>query len=189
VSSDGTSAGTVQPASWDDFQLLYPFLWPTWLAGKIATGTIVDPSQEVDSQTKRSQLGAVAQQLNTVISKCTSLPDADKTGWKAFAPTFIAWFTRDPGMFGTGDAAQAIAFQDQLRDWQIEVAKYCNIGMPLLPKGSPTLAQLGDETLQTVSKYLDTVKWVLIVGAGIFIVTVAVVGVGNTRRIVMKALS
>lgn len=181
--SSSTSAN-VQPASWDDLQLLYPFLWPTWLVGKI-----LDPSQETDSSTKRSQLGGIAQQLNNVRKTCTALPQTDQANWDTFAKTFIPWFQKDPSIWDPSlDKPQADLIQDQLRGWQIEFAKYCNIGMPLLPKATPTLTQLGNDFFEDVGKYLDTVKWVLVVGAGLFVISIAVIGVDNTRKIVARAL-
>jgi hypothetical protein len=182
--SSSTSA-MVQPASWDDLQLLYPFMWPSWLIGKI-----LDPSQETDSTTKRTQLGGIAQQLNKVRKTCTALPQMDQANWDTFAKTFIPWFEKDPSIWDASlDKPQADLIQDQLRGWQIEFAKYCDIGMPILPKATPTLAQLGGDFLEDVGKYLDTVKWVLVVGAGLFIVSVAIIGVDNTRKIVVKSLA
>jgi hypothetical protein len=181
--SSSTSA-TVQPASWDDLELLYPFMWPNWLIGKI-----FDPSQETDSTTKRSQLGGIAQQLNHVRKTCTALPQTDQSNWDTFAKTFIPWFQKDPSIWDpTLDKPQADLLQDQLRGWQIEFAKYCNIGMPILPKATPTLSQLGNDFLEDIGKYLDTVKWIVVVGAGLFIVSVAIIGVDNTRKIIVKAV-
>lgn len=180
--SSSTST-SYKAASWDDLQLLYPFLWPNWLIGKI-----INPSQEEDSTTKRTQLGGVAQQLNTVRKTCTSLPQTDQTNWDTFAKTFIPWFQKDPSIWDpTLEKPQADLIQDQLRGWQIEFAKYCNIGMPIMPKATPTLPQLGEEFLQDVGSYLDTVKWVVIVGASLFLISVAIIGVDNTRKIIVKA--
>ena len=182
--SSSTSA-PVQAASWDDLQLLYPFLWPSWLIGKI-----LDPSQETDSTTRRSQLGGIAQQLNTVRKTCTSLPATDTANWDTFAKTFIPWFQKDPSVWDASlDKPQADLIQDQLRGWQVEFAKYCNIGMPILPKATPTLAQIGSDVAEDIGKYLDTVKWIFVVGAGLFLVSVAIIGVDNTRKIVVKTLA
>jgi hypothetical protein len=174
------------PASWDDLQLLYPMLWPTYVANKITTG-LLDPSQETDSQTKRNQLGGVAQQINTVVKSCTTLPATDVTNWNQFAQTFLPWFNRTNNTFesGTVDKEQADLLQDQLRGWQIEVSKYCNIGMPVLPKATPTWAELGSDLLSDVGKYFDTIKFVFVLGAGLMLVSVAIIGVDNTRKIVM----
>lgn len=180
-----STSGAVEPASWDDLQLLYPFLWPSWLVGKI-----LDPSQETDSTTKRAQLGGIAQQLNSVRKTCTALPQTDQANWDTFARTFIPWFQKDPSIWDpTLDKPQADLIQDQLRGWQIEFGKYCNIGMPILPKATPTFAQIGSDIAEDIGKYLDTVKWIVVVGAGLFLVSVAIIGVDNTRKIVVKSLA
>jgi len=177
------------PASWDDLQLLYPMLWPSYVAGKIATG-LLDPSQETDSQTKRNQLGGVAQQINTVVKSCTTLPSTDVTNWNSFAQSFLPWFNRQSNTFesGTVDKEQALLLQDQLRGWQIEVSKYCNLGMPILPKATPTWTDLGSDVSTDVGKYFDTIKFILVLGAGLMLVSVAIIGVDNTRKLVMGAV-
>lgn len=86
------------------------------------------------------------------------------------------------------DAEQGDAFQDTLRDWQIEVSKYCNIGMPLLPKSAPTLSQLGQQTLETAGKYFDTVKTVVVVGVVGVILVMFIVGRGNVQRAFAKVV-
>ena len=178
-----SSAGTL-PASWDDWMLLYPPLWIPYAAGKI-----IDPSQETDPETRRKQLGGIAQQLNTVRKSCTTLPAVDQTNWDTFAKSFIPWFDKDPSVWDQNlDKPQADLIQDQLRAWQTEFAKYCNIGMPLLPKSTPTVSQLGEDLLLDVGQFLSAAKWVLVVGAGLFLVSVAIIGVDNTRKIVTKAI-
>lgn len=192
VAPGAPGAGVVQPASWDDLQLLYPFLWPDWAMDKGKQWLLkkIDPSQEQDPQVKRNQLGAIAQQLNNVVKTCTSLPSTDVQNWNLFAQQFIPWFEKNPNFYDPNtDNDQAALFQDQLRGWQTEIGKYCNLAMPLLPKATPTLSQLGEDFLMDVGKAFDTIKFLVALGAGLFLVSVAIIGVDNTRRIVLKALS
>jgi hypothetical protein len=164
--------------------LAYPPLWIPWAAGKI-----VDPSQETDSDTKRNQLGGIAQQLNNIRKSCTTLPAIDQSNWDTFAHSFIPWFNKDPSIWDANlDKPQADLIQDQLRGWQVEFAKYCNIGMPIMPKSSPTFAALGEDLLQDVGEYISAFKWIVIVGAGLFLVSIAIIGVDNTRKMVVKGL-
>lgn len=188
------ASGVVQPASWDDLQLLYPFLWPGWAVGKgqqwLEKQLGTDPSQESDPQVKRNQLGAIAQGLNNVVKTCPSLPATDVQNWNLFAHQFIPWFEKNPNFYDPKtDSDQAALFQDQLRGWQTEIGKYCNLAMPLLPRATPTLTQLGEDFLTDVGKYFDTVKFLVAVGAGLMLVSVAIIGVDNTRKLVMKAVS
>jgi hypothetical protein len=179
-----SSSAAVLPASWDDWELLYPPLWIPWAAGKI-----LDPSQETDPATRRAQLGGIAQQLNNVRKTCTALPLTDQQNWDTFSKSFIPWFEKDPSVWDpTLDKPQADLIQDQLRGWQIEFAKYCNIAMPTMPKATPTVEALGEDLLQDVGEAISAAKWILIVGAGLFLVSVAIIGVDNTRKLVLKEL-
>lgn len=181
TSSSGTA--NVLPASWDDWMLLYPGLWIPYAASKI-----LNPSQETDPTVRRTQLGGIAAALQNVRKTCTALPVTDQNNWDTFAKSFIPWFAKDPSIWDASlDKPQADLIQDQLRGWQIEFAKYCNIGMPILPKASPNLLSLGSEALQDIGSYIDTVKWIVVVGAGLFLISVAIIGVDNTRKIVTKA--
>lgn len=180
-------ANPYQTASWTDLDhFLFPLDWALERAGKL----IYDPSQSSDMIARRQQMGAVAQQLNNVVKACPALPDVDKQNWAIFAQQFVPWFNKS--VPSTDDAQldvdQANALQDQLSDWQAEIGKYCDTGMPFVPHSSPTLGQLGQQTLGLVGKYLDTFKWVVLVGAGVFAVSVAILGVDGTRKIVMKAV-
>lgn len=188
VAAQSTTSSDVKYAGWDDLQLLYPLLWPEWLAGKVVD-YYFDPSQEKDPAIKRTKLAAVAKQLNTVIESCSKVPQADRDGWVSFSKTFIGWFNEDVGVLDhSADAARAEAFQDDLRNWQIEISKYCNIGMPLLPKATPSWGQVASDVVQDVGKYLDTTKAIFIVGALLLVGAVYVMGVGNVRRLAGKAI-
>jgi hypothetical protein len=180
LSTSGSSSNPYTVASWDDFELAYPFLWPAWAANKL-----LDPSQERDSATRRNQLGGIAQQLNRVVAACANLPDTDRSNWKTFAASFLPWY-QNPDNDQAVDDAQAALIQDQLRGWQIEISKFCNIGMPVLPQSTPTFGQLGQAALEDVGKWFDTIKFMLVGGIVLLAVSVAIVGVDNTRKIVMK---
>ena len=185
VAAQPTTASDVKYTGWDDLQLLYPPLWPSWLAGK--TIDQYDPSQEKDPGIKRTELAAVAKQLNTVIDTCTKVPQADRDGWVSFSKGFIVWFNQDVGMLDrAADASQGEAYQDMLRNWQIEIAKYCNIGMPILPKATPSWGQIASDVVADVGKYLDTTKTIFLVGALLIIGTIYVFGVGNTRKFLVR---
>lgn len=181
------SASPYQTASWSDLEpFLFPMDWALEKAGKL----IYDPSGTADMVARRQQMGAVAQQLNNVVQACPALPAADKANWTIFAQQFVPWFnkatpsTQDAQL----DVDQANALQDQLSDWQAEIGKYCDTGMPVVPHSSPTLTELGHEAIGLVGKYFDTFKWVVFVGAGVFAISVAILGVDGTRKIVMKAI-
>lgn len=170
--------------SWDDWQLLFPQLWPNWAAGKL-----LDPSQESDPVLRRNQLGGVAQQLNNVVNTCSALPDTMRQNWKIFAHSFVPWYGKDPSFWDPSlDDEQAKLIQNQLRDWQTQISQYCNINMPMLPTSSSTLSQIAEETLATVGKYFDTMKFVIGAGVVLALVTVAILGVDGTRKIVAKVV-
>src|SRR5260221_483131 len=67
------SVSAYKAAEWKDLELLYPVLWPDWIARKILDSAF-DPSQTADPQEKRRMLAAVAKQLNNVIETCSSIP-------------------------------------------------------------------------------------------------------------------
>ena len=191
VQNDATTAaqgnaGQIQTTSWDDLQLLYPFTWPSWLAGK-ALDPYLNPSSESDPKVRRSKLLLLAQQLNNTVKSCTSLPQIDQTNWSAFGTSFAAWYNQSPGFFTTGDdAMQAQAFQDQLADWQTEIGQYCNTGIPKIPKAAPSLSQIGADLVADVGKYLDTAKVSFIVGGVVVIVLVWAIGRENITKIIAK---
>ncbi len=187
VAAQPTTSSDVKYTGWDDLQLLYPLLWPQWLAGKVIDQ--FDPSQEKDPSIKRTELAAVAKQLNTVIESCTKVPQADRDGWVSWSKGFIIWFNQDVGMLDrSADAAQGEAQQDMLRNWQIEISKYCDIGMPILPKATPTWSAVASDALADVGKYFDTTKTIFIIGALLIVGAVYVMGVGNVRRFAGKAI-
>lgn len=176
------NAGQVKAASWGDLQLLYPFLWPSYAAGKI-----LDPSAEKDPQVRRNQLAAYAKALDTAIQSCTDVPAADRTNWNTFGQQFAVWFNKDVGFLDAkADQDQADAFQDQLHDWQIEIEKYCKTGVPEISRSSPTFTQLGEDLLGTVGRYFDTAKVAFIVGGVVVIVVVWAVGKDNIRKLIAK---
>lgn len=161
------NAGQVQTTSWQDLELIFPPFWAPWIAGKLAE-SVVDQyfAGEADAKQRRDDLALVAKQLDDVINTCTKVPANDRTNWKTFAQTFIQWFNVDTSASdfnGSADQAQAASFQTQLRSWQIEIQKYCNIGMPLLPAPNPSLGQLANNALDTANNYFSTVKTVTLV--------------------------
>ncbi len=183
-----TTPSDIKAAGWDDLQLLYPPLWPSWLAGKAIDQ--FDPSQQPDPSLKRNELAAVAKQLHTVIETCTKVPQNDRTAWISFSQQFIVWFNQDVGSLDrAADAAMGEGYQDRLRDWQVEISKYCAIGMPLLPKATPTWGQIASDIGADIGKAADSAKTIFIVGALLVVGLVWVVGVGNVRRVATRTLA
>ena len=168
VAAQGNT-GQVKMTGWDDLELTNPLFWIPWVTNKLV-GAAVDSyfSNEATAKARRDDLAAVAKQLNTVIESCAKVPQADRTGWQNWTSTFVPWYNADysaSDFDDKADQAQAATFQTQLRSWQIEISKYCDIGMPLLPAPNPTLGQLADKTLDTAQSYFSTVKTVTVVTA------------------------
>jgi hypothetical protein len=170
-----------------DWQLLYPNLWIPWAVNKI-----IDPSQTADTTVRRKQVASIAKQLNDTLEKCSAIPQNDRDGWKNFTQGFVVWYNHngkelDPSEYEE-DARQADIYQSQLRDWQVEIEKYCPTGMPPIPKPAPTWEELGREFLETAGKYFDTAKVVSLVVLAGFILVVFVIGKDKVARLVMRAL-
>lgn len=163
------NAGQVQTTSWQDLELIYPGFWIPWAAGKLADAAVEQYfSNEADAKQRRDDLALVAKQLDDVIGSCSKVPQNNRTNWTTFTTQFIQWFNVDTSASdfdNTADQKTAASYQTQLRNWQIEIKKYCNIGMPLLPEPNPSLSQLGNKALDTANNYFSTVKTVTIVTA------------------------
>lgn len=185
--------GAAQAASWGDLQLLSPALWPEWLLDK-AKGWIVDkldPSAQKNMDRRRQELGAIAKQLDNVVKGCTALPDVDRQNWNVFASTFVPWFNHSTPESNDQrlDEDQAASLQDQLAAWQAEIGRFCDTGMPPIARSTPSLAELGGMALTDVGKFFDYGKSALLVGAGLLLVVVAIVGVDNARKLIVKTLA
>ena len=189
VAAQPTTSSDVKYTGWDDLELLFPPLWAPWLANKIAQSAF-DPSQEDDPSVKRRELAAVAKQLNTVIETCSKVPQTTRDAWVSFSKEFIIWFNQDVGLLDkSADALQAGSYQDRLRDWQVEISKYCPIGMPFLPKATPKWGQIVSDIGTDIEKTAASARTIFIVGALLVVGLIFVAGVGNVRSFAARRLA
>ncbi len=182
----GATATNASLSGWDLIQLINPSTILPWLLDKN-----FDPSAVSDAQSRRTQLAQFAKQLDTSQQACSSIPSTDRTNWATFGTAFASWFNQDEsGATGLVDAKadsdQADAFQDQLHDWQVEFSKYCDMGLPTIPKSNPTLLQVLDDTEGVVIRYFDTAKVAFLVGGVVVIVLVWAIGKENIAKLVAK---
>jgi hypothetical protein len=138
---------------------------PRVLVGQAETASYlpgITASSEVAA--KKHELGQVVSQLGRVVDTCAAIPDATRAAWVAFSHDFGTWFNScTPALVGAGaEMDKANAYQARIRDWQVQVGKYCCTGMPLVD--APPETALGT-VAKTASDITSTIKTVAVVGA------------------------
>jgi hypothetical protein len=163
------ASSDVQPASWVQ-DLILPGL-----------GTSEDVVQ------RKKKFGAIVSQLDAVVRGSSKIPVDTRTGWNAFGQDFAQWFNSDTSwMTAYDDVGKANDYQSQIRDWQLQISKYANIGMSVL-EAPPSLSGSLASVAKTAETTASTVKTALIL-AGIVGVGVVAYTFYNAQRTGARAL-